>query len=89
MSIGLKSPTRGDKIKMYRCRVGRTMTEVANSLGIELDTYKSYELGELNVPDIIMYKCSKILSAPELMCGLNPKNFYNRRKYVKAKINFD
>lgn len=80
MSIGIKHPNRGERIKMCRCRCSMTMTEVALALNIDLDLYKSYECDEVSVPDSIMFKCSKILKAPELMCGINPSKFRYRRR---------
>lgn len=80
MSIGMKHPNRGERIKMCRCRSGKTMTELALALNIDLDTYKSYEYDEVAVPDSVMYKCSKTLNAPELMCGINPSKFRYRKR---------
>lgn len=84
MALGMIHPNRSNRLKMCRCRCSKTQTEVATALGISLEQYQMLESGERETPDIIMYKCSRLLDAPELMCGINPSKFRSRGKPART-----
>lgn len=73
MSIFMKHPSTGERIKMFRTRAGMTKTEVSYRLGIPLEEYEDYEDGRLEVPKWVISRCSTLFKAPELKLLLKSK----------------
>ncbi len=64
-----------DRIAYLREAVGLKPEEVAIKIGIPLDDYRRYEIGQTDIPISILYATAHVLDvdATELLCGEAPR----------------
>ncbi|MBQ3154485.1 MAG: cupin domain-containing protein [Clostridia bacterium] len=64
-----------ERIMYLRDAIGLTQEEVAEKIGVSLDDYRKYEIGQTDIPISVIYSTAGVLGvdATELLAGVSPR----------------